>query len=247
MIYTSDESLAEGKLSVIIPTLDAADSLPSTLSSLAGLPIAEVIVVDGGSSDASCALARAYGAQVIGSPRGRGQQLSTGAEASRAPWLLFLHADTCLDNTAATAVRSFTAGRDARQDDNHDVAGYFRFRFDQSSRNRMGMVVERWVELRSRIFGLPFGDQGLLIHRSLYRKVGGYPLWPLMEDVGLVERLGRKRLRTLEACAVTCGMRYRRDGYLARGSRNLLCFTLYRCGVSPARLLRLYSGRASRD
>jgi hypothetical protein len=90
------------------------------------------------------------------------------------------------------------------------------------------------------VLGLPYGDQGLLIHRDLLRAVGGVRPLPLMEDVDLVRRLGRARLRALPADAVTAAERWERDGYLWRSARNLLCLSLWFAGVPPRLIQRLY-------
>ena len=90
------------------------------------------------------------------------------------------------------------------------------------------------------MLALPYGDQGLLIARRLYDAVGGFAPLPLMEDVDLVRRLGRRRLARIGARCVASAGRYRRDGYLCRSLRNLMCLSLYLAGVSPARIVRLY-------
>ena len=100
--------------------------------------------------------------------------------------------------------------------------------------------LERWVAWRVAVLALPYGDQGLLIHRSLYDRVGGYRPLPLMEDVDLVRRLGRRRLTVLGAAAVTSARRWRQDGWLRRSARNLLCLTLFYAGVPAERIARLY-------
>jgi hypothetical protein len=93
---------------------------------------------------------------------------------------------------------------------------------------------------RARRLGLPYGDQGLLIGRAFLESLGGYPPLPLMEDVALVRRIGRRRLDALAADAVTSAARYRREGYVARPLRNLFCLGLYFAGVPPAAIRRLY-------
>jgi hypothetical protein len=102
-------------------------------------------------------------------------------------------------------------------------------------------LLERAVALRVRWLRLPYGDQGLLISRALYEAVGGYHPLPLMEDVDLVRRIGRGRLRVLDVAAVTSAERWRRDGWLGRSLRNLSCLALYTLGVSPERIARLYA------
>jgi hypothetical protein len=104
----------------------------------------------------------------------------------------------------------------------------------------MPRLIERLVGLRCHILALPYGDQGLLISRSLYRRLGGFRPLPLMEDVDLVRRLKRRELVMLQSRAVTSGERYRREGYLARSLRNLGCILLYYLRVPPRVLARLY-------
>jgi rSAM/selenodomain-associated transferase 2 len=193
----------------------------------------EVIVADGGSRDGTLAAAVTGGARVIAAPSGRGQQLARGADAARGQWLLFLHADTRLTAAWPAAVEAFIAEPvDAAR------AGYFRFCLDDEE--RAARRIERLVAWRCRHLALPYGDQGLLISRALYREVGGYRPFPLMEDVDLVRRLGRARLAPIACDAVTSAARYRREGYIKRPLRNISCLTLYFLGVPPQRLALLY-------
>ena len=216
-------------LSVVIPTLDAAQSLPACLESLG--KVDEIVVADGGSGDGSIAIAEAAGARVVAAPRGRGVQLRAGAEAARGDWLLFLHADTQLGPDWRDAAERHMAGRPRS-------AAFFRFRLDD--RAWQARLVEAGVRLRVRLLALPYGDQGLLVPRSLYDAAGGYRALPLMEDVDLVRRIGRRRLVPLPADAATSAARWRRDGWARRSARNLLLLGLYRTGFSPERLARLY-------
>jgi len=203
------------------------------------LAATETIVVDGGSNDETVALAEAGGARVLRGERGRGQQLSLGAEASRSAWLLFQHADTRLTEQGAGAVERFIL-----HSENQNKAACFRFRLDHD--HVMARWLERWVAFRVHRFGLPYGDQGLLISRTFYMVLGGFRSIPLMEDVDLVQRIGRRRLVVLEAEAVTSAARFRRDGYLLRGARNLALYGLFRAGVSPDRLIGWYDAKWAR-
>ena len=222
-------------ISVIIPTLNAADVIGRTLvsmSSLDGLAmIREVIISDGGSSDDIAKIAKEIGADLLVSSPGRGGQLSAGAEASTGDWLLFLHADTAL-----AAGWEEVLGRFMR--DQPTKAGYFDFVLDDTG--FMPRLVERLVALRCRVFALPYGDQALFISRKLYFEAGGYRSLPLMEDVDFIRRLGRARLFGIDNGAITSASRYKSSGYLKRISRNLFCLTLYFFGVSPERIQRLY-------
>ena len=224
-------------LSIIIPTLNAADRIGPCLGALgeglmSGL-IHELIIADGGSDDTVADLANALGARLVTAPRGRGQQLDAGARAAHGDWFLFLHADTVLQPGWVAAVRSHI-------DSGPQRAGYFSLRFDTTA--PMGRLVAAWANLRAALFALPYGDQGLLVSRLLYRQTGGYPQIPLMEDVALVRLIRRSRLARLDATAVTSATRYAADGWLRRGWRNLTTLALYFLGVSPQWLARRYSG-----
>ncbi len=175
-------------------------------------------------------VADAAGARLVTARRGRGSQLAAGARAARGEWLLFLHADTVLaPGWAGAAARHIAAGPER--------AGYFRLAFN--SRHPMARVTAGWANLRARALHLPFGDQGLLVARALYDGVGGYPDIPLMEDVALARRLGR-RLVPLDATATTSAERYARDGWFRRGARNLSTQALYFAGTPAERLATRY-------
>ena len=168
-------------ISALVPTLNAAASLPATLAALRGA-VAEIIIADGGSTDGTPDIARACGAQVITAPRGRGPQLRAAAEAASQPWLLALHADTRPGPGWQEAVAGFIARPEAAKQ-----AGYFRFALDDAAPEARRL--EAMVAWRCRWLGLPYGDQGLLIGRDFYQALGGYDSIPLMEDVALIRRI----------------------------------------------------------
>jgi rSAM/selenodomain-associated transferase 2 len=222
------------KISVVIPTLDAADELRRALEALSGAAlIGEIIVSDGGSHDETVQIAEKAGARVVIAPRGRGTQLAAGASVAKGEWLLFLHADCRPVLGWELAASKFIAVPNAKE-----RAGYFVLALDDP--DPAARRLERIVAWRSRVLGLPYGDQGLLIARRLYNAIGGFAPIPLMEDVEFVRRLGRHRLAPIAATIVASARRYRRDGYWHRSLRNLLCLSLYFAGVPPARIARLY-------
>lgn len=227
------------KISVVIPTLDAARTLPATLAALVpaaldGL-VKEVVVADGGSQDETARIAEAAGARVLEAPRGRGAQLAQGAAAARGDWLLFLHADTVLEESWTEETRAFL-GETGR-------AGVFTLAFD--AKGLAPRLVAAGAMARTRLLGSPYGDQGLLIARALYEGIGGFRPLPLFEDVDIVERLtkakGRRALHVFRSRALTSAARYERDGYMRRVLKNALCLALYRFGASPARIAEIYA------
>lgn len=227
-------------ISVVIPTLNAEAELTKTLSALVPAAVQgvvrEVVIADGGSSDETEGIADVAGADFIKCEKGRGAQLAAGAEAAKSDWLLFLHADTVLqpgwEQEAATFMDRVDSGGKAQS------AAAFSFALnDFGTKPRL---LETIVGLRCAIFRMPYGDQGLLIPRRLYGSLGGYRPLPLMEDVDIVRRLGRRRITMLRSKAVTSAERYKRDGYVSRVARNAACLSLYYLRVPPATLTRLY-------
>jgi rSAM/selenodomain-associated transferase 2 len=217
------------RVSAVIPTLNAAATLAGTLATVAWA--AEIVVVDGGSTDGTTAAAALRNAHVVAAPRGRGTQLAAGVAVASHDWLLLLHADTRLGPNAEAIAQ-------AHMTHDPDSAGYFRFRLD--SADPRARVLQRLVAWRCRILALPYGDQGLLIHRDLLDRAGGIRPLPLMEDVDLIRRLGRRRLVMLDADAVTSAAKWQRDGWLRRSARNLCCLGLWFAGVAPHRIARFY-------
>jgi len=225
------------RLAIVIPTLDAGEGLGRSLDALADAEAAglrtELVVVDGGSRDGTVRCALAGGARVVRASPGRGGQLAAGAAATTGAWLLFLHADTRLEAGWAQVAARFMA-----EPANRERAAAFCFALDDPG--RAARRLERLVAWRCRTLGLPYGDQGLLIARAFYERLGGFRPLPLMEDVELVRRIGRQRLAILPARAITSAARYRREGWAVRGARNLSCLALYFLGVPPRLIRHLY-------
>ena len=222
-------------VSTLIPTLNAAASLPATLAALRG-HVAEIIIADGGSADGTPQLAKTLGARVITGNRGRGVQLRAAADAATQPWLLAMHADTRPGPGWQEAAAGFIA-----QLENTTRAAHFRFALDHPA--PQARRLEAMVAWRCRWLRLPYGDQGLLIARDFYQALGGYEPVPLMEDVALIRRIGRKRLRALPVDFITSAEKWQRDGWYGRSARNLFCLSLWFAGVSPERIAGFYARR----
>ncbi len=174
------------KISVIIPTINEANNLPLLLSDLSIIQKeGEIIIVDSGSEDKTIEVANVYGAKVFKSKeRNRGLQLNIGAKNSKGDWLIFLHADTRLSNEWFRKVNSVF-----KEDKNYIY--YFKFKINQ--KKIIYRILEILVNFRSQYFKQPYGDQGLLIHRTTYFENNGFKKIPLMEDIDFLKRLNKKK------------------------------------------------------
>ncbi|MEO5845558.1 MAG: TIGR04283 family arsenosugar biosynthesis glycosyltransferase [Caldimonas sp.] len=193
------------RLSIVVPALDEAEGIAAALDALAA-PRAlghEVIVVDGGSGDATLSLSRARADVAIAGPRGRARQMNAGAAVARGDVLLFLHADTRLPRLGTERIAAAVA----------KGAAWGRFDVRVEGRSPMLIVVAALMNARSRWTGIATGDQAMFVRRDLFERVGGFPDQPLMEDVELSSRL---RACAPPAClrerVVTSGRRWESRG-----------------------------------
>ncbi len=174
------------KVSIIIPTINEANNLPLLLSDLSSIQKeGEIIVVDCGSQDKTIDIANIYGAKVyISKEKNRGLQLDMGAKNSKGGWLIFLHADTRLTHNWFRKLSSVLK-------EDKDYIYYFKFKINH--KKIIYRVLEIFVNFRSKYFKKPYGDQGLIIHRTTYFKNNGFRKIPLMEDVDFLSRLNKKK------------------------------------------------------
>ncbi len=174
------------KISIIIPTINEAYNLPLLLSDLSTMhKKGEIIIVDGGSGDKTIDIANIYGAKVfISKERNRGLQLDIGAKNSKGEWLMFLHADTRLTHDWFKKINAFLQG-------NKNSIYYFDFKINH--KKIIYRLLEILVNFRSKFFKQPYGDQGLIIHRTNYFSNNGFSKIPLMEDVDFLKRLNKKK------------------------------------------------------
>ena len=174
------------KISIIIPTLNEANNLPLLLSDLSILQKeGEILIVDCGSEDKTIDVANIYGARVYKSKeRNRGLQLDIGARNSKGEWLFFLHADTRLTHNWFTKINSVFKG---------DKNSIYFLKFKINDKKIIYRVLEILVNFRSQYFKQPYGDQGLIIHRTTYFKNNGFRKIPLMEDIDFIRRLKNKK------------------------------------------------------
>jgi rSAM/selenodomain-associated transferase 2 len=225
-----------GQLSIIVPALDEAPIIAAALQALAPLRArgAEVIVVDGGSTDATPALARPFADHVIAGPRGRGAAMNAGAALGGGDIFLFLHADTILPQDADRLIAS---ARSCRAPDS--LWGRFDLRI--AGRHPLLALVARMITWRSRLTGVATGDQAIFVTSKAFWAVGGFPDLPLMEDIALSRRLKRLcRPVCIATPAVTSGRRWDYHGLLRTIVLMWRLRLAYYLGVAPARLALAY-------
>lgn len=224
-------------ISVVIPVLDEADNLRRLLPDLARRwPAAEVVVVDGGSRDATVAVARRQaGVRCLASAPGRARQMNRGGQATGGEVLVFLHADTRLPDGALEAVQAAMA-------DPRVVGGRFDVAFD-SARPIM-RVTAGLMNVRSRLSGIATGDQTIFVRRAAFEALGGFPDIPLMEDVEFSRRLKRRgRLACLRLRVTTSARKWEHEGPVRTVLLMWTLRLLYFLGACPRRLHRWYYGR----
>ena len=219
-------------ISIIIPTLNSETDLRETLGSLfEGIEnslIRELIISDGGSTDKTKSIAYDAGAVLIEGPCSRGLQISKGVDKSRGDWILILHADTSL---------SLDWSVNLLQKIDRDFAYHFKLKF--KSKSLFARILEYWVQIRSKFLGLPYGDQGLLIHRDLLNTLGGYPKIPLMEDIALARKLKRKT-KLVGILAQTSAEKYNKNGWLRQSMINFFLLAQYLLGKDAHQLFKVY-------
>jgi len=234
MRYTSSLMEAE-KISIIIPVLNEANTINGVLARILGASNLEVIVADGGSQDETVALAQSVGVKVIAATGGRASQMNAGAAVATGSILLFLHADTHLPPAFDTFVRQVLL-------DTGTIAGAFELRIDAEL---WGIrLIEKMVNLRSHFLSLPYGDQAIFLKASIFKKIGGFPNLPIMEDFELMRRLKRYgKIAIAPAPVLTSGRRWQKLGVVRTTLINQLIIIGYFLGVPPAKLARWYQQR----
>lgn len=219
-------------ISIIIPTLNEARNITKTLAAISRTARTEVIVVDGGSTDDTVALAESLGARVMKNISSKAGQMNTGANAAIGEVLLFLHADTLLpanfENRIAESLHAHGFS-----------AGAFQLRIDSNARGLR--LVELIANLRSRYLQMPYGDQAIFLSRTAFNNIGGFPDLPIMEDFELIRRLRRRgKIVMVPESVLTSPRRWMNMGILRTWLINQFIITAYYLGISPNRLAGWY-------
>ena len=214
--------------------LNEAATIASTLDALRrGASDAEIVVVDGGSIDASVAIARPLCDTLIDATRGRALQMNAGACASHGDVLVFVHADTIVPSTFAADIASALS-------DPTVVGGRFDVKLDDNALPYR--IIGAMISIRSRISRTGTGDQAIFVRRDVFDRLGGFPELELCEDLEFSRRLKRAgRVACLRARVTTSARRWSRDGVVRTVIRMWLIRAMYLMGVPPARLKRMYS------
>ena len=221
------------RVSVIIPTLNEADTIEQTLSWVRQASACEIVVVDGGSDDDTVECARPYADQLISAPRGRARQMNAGARAAAGEALLFLHADTLPPARFAELLVAALAEPEV-------VGGRFDVHVDAPG--LVFRMIGGLMNLRSRFTGIATGDQGIFVRRGVFETIGGYPEWDIMEDLEFSHQLKRAgKIACLRARVKTSARRWQKHGVT---KTILLMWGLRLChffGVSPTALKAFYA------
>lgn len=222
-------------ISIIIPTLNEAETVGALLSQLQGLAGVEIIVVDGNSHDGTAAVVEGYGARLIQTSADRALQLNKGAEAAHGDILLFLHSDTKPEPGFVKQVRDTLNQTGV-------AAGAFQLSINGKG---FGLRVIEWLtNFRSKVLHMPYGDQGFFVTTAMFFSLGSFPLQPIMEDFELMRRLKKKgKIKILPLRATTSARRWERLGILRTTAMNQAIIIGYLLGVSPEKLAKWYGGR----
>ncbi len=223
------------KISVIIPSLNEAANLAKLLPGLKLYDFWEIVVVDGGSSDRSKTIALKHTPKVIDSPAGRGIQLNRGAKEASGEALLFLHADSAIKSDIAQSIADCLNRPEV-------AGGAFTLKID--SDKPALKLISSCANLRAKLFGLAFGDQGIFVKREVFDSLGGFSNIPIMEDVDFVKRIrSAGKFAILNDCIYTSPRRWQQEGALFCTLRNWIILLLYSLGIPAVRLKKWYKDR----
>lgn len=229
--YIVMDNFIKNNITVVIPTYNAERTINNTLSIVTKI-FKNVIIVDGYSQDLTIDICKKYKIKIFKSKKNRGKQLNLGAKKCLTTWILFLHADSVIQNDIVEEIKTFISIK------NKYKAAAFKLKFDQN--NIYSRCLSSIVLIRSKYLKLPYGDQGLLISKLFYKKVNGYKEIPIMEDVEIIKSIGFKNIKILNSYIITSAIRYKSEGWLIRPLINLYCLILYLLGFNINKINKIY-------
>ncbi len=219
-------------ISVVIPTLNEQENIAKTIQHAFCDPIHEVLVVDGGSTDHTVAIAESSGAKVLTSLPGRARQMNAGANIATGSILLFIHGDTLLPSTYSQQIVSALAPPEP-------AAGAFTLSVNLQTPGIR--FIESMANIRARIFQMPYGDQGLFLKKQVFQELNGFPDLPFLEDVEMVKRRKKKgKIKIVRQAVLTSGRRWQEKGLIRNTLLNQFIMLAYLLGFSPNRLKGWY-------
>ncbi|MGI6119984.1 MAG: TIGR04283 family arsenosugar biosynthesis glycosyltransferase [Desulfosporosinus sp.] len=218
-------------ISIIIPTLNEERNIARLLDSLQSLAGVEIIVCDGGSTDATLKICRGFPVRVLSSQAGRGIQLNAGAQSAQGEIFLFLHADSMLENRILDDIRNAV--------NQGNCWGCCTLGFNE--KNLLFFCIACLSNLRAKVFSSCYGDQGIFCQRDLFRRNGGFPETIFLEDIIFSHRLRRQqRARVVEGMIITSTRRFRKAGVWRTIGKMQLIKILYAIGIKPEQLWRWF-------
>ncbi len=221
------------KISIIIPTLNEERCIEKTLKSTVSHHTMEAIIVDGGSCDRTVSIARSHGAEVIMDSPSRSVQMNKGALQAKGDILLFLHADTLLPEKFDIQIINCLNSPGV-------AAGAFKLHIE-SDNFLLVHFIEPLANIRSRLFGLPYGDQAFFVPAAIFHSIGGFPEIPIMEDFEFIRKAGKKgKIATLSSSVSTSSRRWSKLGIIKTTFINQLVVAAYFMGIPPAVIVRWY-------
>ena len=228
----------KNKISIVIATLNSENTIHNLIKSLKNT-FPEIIIIDANSRDGTIKICKKYTNKIYYSSPGRGLQLHIGSKKSNSEWILFLHSDSVLDPNCIEKIDHFIKNLQ-----NVNKAGVFKLKVDH--KNYIARIIEKYANARSKLLGLPYGDQGLLISRNFYNKIGGYKPLSIMEDVNIIRTIGPKNISILEAYIKTSPENYIKDGWIIRSFKNIFCLILYFFKFNNRTIYKIYYGNKTK-
>ena len=225
-------------ISLIIPTLNEEKKIKIILDNSKLYEFKKVIIIDGGSKDKTRQNLKKLGFKVFQTIPCRGKQLILGAKKCNSIWLLFMHADTLLNGKNIKDMKNFIKNKE-----NQKKVAYFQLTFN--SNKISSKVISSWANIRTRIFRLPFGDQGLLIKREYYFKLGGHEKLKLMEDINFIRKIPYKNRYFLNTSVTTSFMKYTENGVLKQCFIHFCCQLMFYLKFNHSLILKFYKKHAN--